>query len=89
MLACYKTEHLALFQSLLHMSPCTFDALLSKIQNHPVFQNNSDNEQISVDYQVAIILYCLGHFGNAASMQKVGLWAGYGYGTVDKCTQQV
>ncbi|KAF8574421.1 hypothetical protein K439DRAFT_1649780 [Ramaria rubella] len=66
---------------LLHVSLHTFDALLLKVQGHPVFQNNLENEQISVDSQVAIILYRLGHFGNATSMQKVGLWVGYGYGT--------
>ncbi|KAF8573639.1 hypothetical protein K439DRAFT_1649956 [Ramaria rubella] len=85
-LACYKTNHPSLFRSLLRVSPRTFNALLSKVQGHPVFQNNSENEQISVDSQVAIVLYRLGHFGNAASMEKVGLWAGYGYRTVDKGT---
>ncbi|KAF8584781.1 hypothetical protein K439DRAFT_1345129, partial [Ramaria rubella] len=71
--------------SLLCVSLHTFDALLLKVQGHPVFQNNLKNEQISVDSQVAIVLYRLGHFRNATSMQKVGLWVGYGYGTVDKC----
>ncbi|KAF8585434.1 hypothetical protein K439DRAFT_1632704, partial [Ramaria rubella] len=34
---------------------------------------------------LAVVLYQFSHFGNAASMQKVSLWAGLGYGTVDKC----
>ncbi|KAF8584918.1 hypothetical protein K439DRAFT_1616396 [Ramaria rubella] len=85
----YKAEHLALFQSLLRVTPSTFDALLLKIQDHPVFQSNSDKQQIPVNQQLAVILYRFGHHGNAASMQKVGLWARLGYGTVDKCTQRV
>ncbi|KAF8580684.1 hypothetical protein K439DRAFT_1237987, partial [Ramaria rubella] len=84
-----KTNHPTLFRSLLHISPRTFDALFSKIEHHPVFQNNSDNQQIPVDHQLAVVLYRFGHFGNAATLQKVGLWAGLGYGTVDKCTRQV
>ncbi|KAF8574649.1 hypothetical protein K439DRAFT_1649732 [Ramaria rubella] len=74
---------------LLHISPRTFNALFSKIEHHPVFQNNSDNQQIPVDHQLAVVLYRFGHFGNAATFQKVGLWAGLGYGMVDKCTRQV
>ncbi|KAF8589563.1 hypothetical protein K439DRAFT_1645027 [Ramaria rubella] len=74
-LKCYKPKHPALFQSLLCVSPPTFDALLSKIKGHPVFQNNSDNKQIPVSHQLAIVLY---------HIQNVGLWAGLGYGTVDK-----
>lgn len=39
--------------------------------------------------QVAIALYCFGHYGNAASQMKVALWAGVGYGTVSLVTSQV
>ncbi|KAF8578055.1 hypothetical protein K439DRAFT_1648881 [Ramaria rubella] len=85
----YKAEHLALFRSLLWVTLSTFDALLSKIQDHAVFQNNSEKQQLPVNQQLAVVLYRLGHYGNAASMQKVGLWAGFGYGTVDKCTRRV
>ena len=42
-----------------------------------------------MDQQVAILLYRLGHYGNAASLTKTGIWAGYGHGTIDKVTQQV
>ncbi|KAF8576129.1 hypothetical protein K439DRAFT_1649368 [Ramaria rubella] len=74
-----NAEHPALFRSLLRVTPSTFDALLSKIQDHA-------KQQLPVNQQLAVVLYRLGHYGNAASMQKVGLWAGFGYGTVDKCT---
>ncbi|KAF8579788.1 hypothetical protein K439DRAFT_1620305 [Ramaria rubella] len=85
----YKAEHPALFRSLLRVTPSTFDASLSKIQDHPIFQSNSEKQQIPVNQQLAVVLYRFGHYGNAASMQKVGLWAGLGYGTVDKCTRRV
>jgi len=39
--------------------------------------------------QLAIALYRFGHFGNAASALKVALWAGIGYGTVDRITKCV
>ncbi|KAF8573191.1 hypothetical protein K439DRAFT_1650049 [Ramaria rubella] len=81
--------HPALFRSLLRVTPSTFDVSLSKIQDHPVFQSNSEKQQIPVNQQLAVVLYRFGHYGNAASMQKVGLWAGLGYGTVDKCTRRV
>ncbi|KAF8588607.1 hypothetical protein K439DRAFT_1239636, partial [Ramaria rubella] len=96
-----KNEHPALVLSLLHVSPPTFNTLLSKIQDHPIFQNNSDNQQLHgqpiprskpadpLNFQLAVVLYQFRHFGNAVSMQKVGLWAGLGYGTVDKCTRWV
>ncbi|KAF8587606.1 hypothetical protein K439DRAFT_1645808 [Ramaria rubella] len=77
-LFCYKAEHPALFQSLLCITPLTFDVLLLKIQDHLVFQSNSDKPQIPVTHQCTVVF-----------MQKVGLWAGLGYGTVDKCTRRV
>ena len=35
-----------------------------------------------VEQQLAIALYCFGHYENAASTMKVALWAGVGFGTV-------
>lgn len=37
---------------------------------------------------MAVALYWLGHYRNAASMQEVALWAGWGYGIVDIATCQ-
>ncbi|KIJ48108.1 hypothetical protein M422DRAFT_248289 [Sphaerobolus stellatus SS14] len=45
--------------------------------------------QIPVDQQLAVTLFRFGHYGNAATLQKVGLWAGFGYGTVDLCTKRI
>ncbi|KAF8592792.1 hypothetical protein K439DRAFT_1324381, partial [Ramaria rubella] len=85
----YKHHHPTIFHSFVHVTPSTFDTLVCKLQGDPVFHNNSQNKQITVEKQLAVVLYRFGHFGNAASAQKVGLWAGLGYGTVDLCTRQV
>ncbi|KAF8583705.1 hypothetical protein K439DRAFT_1617284 [Ramaria rubella] len=85
----YKLNHPVIFRSFVRVTPATFDALVLKVQDDPVFHNNSLNSQIPVDNQLAVTLFRFGHFGNAASAQKVGLWAGGGYGTVDLCTCRV
>ncbi|KAF8576065.1 hypothetical protein K439DRAFT_1649384 [Ramaria rubella] len=85
----YKHSHPKIFRTYLRIWPTTFDSLVEKIKDDPVFHNNSDNKQIPVGLQLAVALYCFGHFGNAASLQKVGLWAGWGYRTVDLCTKRI
>ncbi|VDB88565.1 unnamed protein product [Peniophora sp. CBMAI 1063] len=69
--------------------PATFDALVDAIRNDSVFKNNSHNKQTKVEYQVAIALYRLGHYGNAASTLKVALHFGISYGSVLKFTDRV
>lgn len=71
-----------IFHSYTRITPECFDNLVDSIKNHPVFHNNSNNQQMPVEEQVAIALYWFGHYGNAASTMKVSLWAGVGYGTV-------
>jgi hypothetical protein len=71
-----------LFRQELRVSPQTFDKILAKIKTDPVFTNNSQNAQLPVEHQLAIVLFCFGHDGNAASLQKVANWAGVGKGTV-------
>ncbi|KIJ29464.1 hypothetical protein M422DRAFT_188421 [Sphaerobolus stellatus SS14] len=88
-LSVYKQQFPDLFKSFLRIQPTTFDALLLTIQNNSVFHNQSQNEQIAVDRQLAVALYRFGHFGNAASLTKVACWAGMGYGTVNLCTRRV
>ncbi|KAF8573272.1 hypothetical protein K439DRAFT_1252730, partial [Ramaria rubella] len=84
-----KHHHPTIFRSFVCVMPSTFDTLVCKLQGDPVFHNNSQNKQITVEKQLAVVLCCFGHFGNAASAQKVGLWDGLGYGTVDLCTRWV
>jgi hypothetical protein len=85
----YKIQFPDIFRSYMHMSPDCFDHLITSIQHHPVFHNNSNHVQMSVEEQLAITLYHFGHYGNAASTMKVALWAGIGYGTVKLVTMRV
>ena len=71
-----------IFRSYLQITPDCFDDLVKTIADDHVFYNNSNNFQMPIDQQLAIALYCFGHYGNAASTMKVALWAGAGYGTV-------
>ncbi|KIK92117.1 hypothetical protein PAXRUDRAFT_794583, partial [Paxillus rubicundulus Ve08.2h10] len=66
-----------------------FDLLLAALQTDPVFQNQSNLPQMSVDAQLAIALYHFGHYGNAISTTMVALWAGVGYGTVRLLTNHI
>ena len=85
----YKHERPDLFRGALRVNPATFDRLVARLLDDPVFSNDSDNAQISVEEQVAITLYRFGHYGNAAGLQKVAQWAGCGKGTVDLVTRRV
>jgi hypothetical protein len=85
----YKHQFPDIFRSFLRMSPDCFGHLVTSIQHHPVFYNNSNHVQMSIEEQLAIALYCFGHYGNAAYTMKVALWAGVGYGTVKLVTTRV
>ena len=64
-----------------------FDAIVTAIELDPVFQNNSNNVQTSVEEQLAITLYHFGHNGNTTSLQSIANWAAVGKGTVLLVTQ--
>ena len=85
----WKVNRPEIFRSYLRITPQCFDDLVTTLQDDPIFHNNSNNQQTSVDKQVAIALYRFGHYGNAASQMKVALWAGVGYGTVSLFTSRV
>jgi hypothetical protein len=85
----YKQDRPDLFRRELCISPNTFDSLLARIENCLVFANNSQNQQIPIDHQLAITLFRFGHFGNAASMSQVASWAGYSVGTVLLATRRI
>lgn len=85
----WKHTRPEIFRSYLRVEPACFDALIETIREDPVFHNESNNEQMPVEEQVAIALYRFAHYGNAASQMKVALWAGVGYGTVDLVTRRV
>ena len=84
---CYHFPEI--FRSYICIDAECFNDLVASIQDHSVFQNNSNNPQMPVEEQVAITLYQFGHYGNAASTMKVALWAGVGYGTVKNVVLRV
>ncbi|KAJ7616874.1 hypothetical protein B0H17DRAFT_965471 [Mycena rosella] len=77
------------FRRNLRVSPETFDELVSRIESHPIFSNNSYHPQTLPYIQLAIALYRFGHDGNAASVESIAQWAGVSAGLVVKCTQRV
>ena len=84
-----RVHHAARFREYLRVSPFTFDKICKRIQLDPVFLNQSQNDQIPVQDQLAIVLFRFGHDGNGASMQVVADWAGVGKGTVHLVTRRV
>jgi hypothetical protein len=84
-----KTEREDHFREALRINPTTFDALISAIEDDPIFTNNSNNSQMPIEEQLAITLYRFGHDGNASGLQAVANWAGVGKGTVGLVTQRV
>ena len=89
LLTVYKAGFPNIFRSFVRMSPACFDTLVNSIKDHPVFHNNSNNPQMPIEEQVAIALFRFAHHGNAASVLKVALWAGVGYGTACLVTLRV
>ncbi|KAI0037781.1 hypothetical protein FA95DRAFT_1472201, partial [Auriscalpium vulgare] len=77
------------FRQQLRVSPATFDRLVARLCDDPIFSNNSNNAQIPVENQLAIALYRFGRFGNGAGLQDVANWAGIGQGTVTLVVKRV
>ncbi|KAF8142833.1 hypothetical protein K438DRAFT_1994543 [Mycena galopus ATCC 62051] len=75
------------FVKLLRVSPLVFNVILL-IKDHPVFHNNSNVPQTPVDVQLPVVLYRLGRYGNAASVEDVARVAGIGVGTVELFTDR-
>jgi len=84
-----KVERPDHFREILRVTPYTFDKLCEKIEDDPVFFNNSNNPQIPVEEQLTITLYRFGHDGNTASQASVGRWAGTGKGSPALHTKRV
>ena len=85
----YRLLQPDLFRQDLRVSPDTFDRIVKKIANHPVFFNNSNCPQSPVEDQLAITLFCFGHYRNAASLDRVRKWAGTSKGLVKLATRRV
>lgn len=76
------------FQRMLRVSPFVFNVLVELVKDHPIFHNNSTQQQIPVDYQLAITLYRMGRFGNGASIEDIAMIAGISAGGVELCTRR-
>ncbi|KAF7372339.1 DDE Tnp4 domain-containing protein [Mycena venus] len=85
----FKANDPKRFRRNLRVLPDTFDALVERIEDHPVFSNNSRHPETPVYIQLAIALYRFGHYGNAASVEGISQWAGVSVGLVVKCTHHV
>jgi hypothetical protein len=74
------------FQYNLQVKPSTFNSILQFIEGDPVFMSGGSPNQFPVEHQLAIALFCFGHFGNVVSVKSVAQWAGCSAGTVVTCT---
>jgi hypothetical protein len=74
------------FHHALRVIPATFDRIIKKILDDPIFFNRSDQQQLSVEERLTVTLYQFGHDGNAAGLQAVANWAGLSKETVSLVT---
>jgi len=70
----WHTSNLSQYRRRVHVDPNTFNGIVNKIQGHKIFHNNSNTPQALVKVQLAIFLFCAGHYSNAASSEAIGLW---------------
>ena len=89
LLTTWRDENVDQFRRKVRVDPSTFDGILEKIRDHHIFHNNSNVPQAPVETQLAIFLYRVGHYGNAASPEAIGHWAGVSPGTVVNATNRV
>ncbi|KAI8603796.1 hypothetical protein EDD21DRAFT_368082 [Dissophora ornata] len=66
-----------------------FRALLSLIQDHRVFHNNSNYKQTHPGWQLAIVLHRFGHTGNRASIANLAIDFNVSEGTITELTKRV
>jgi hypothetical protein len=85
----WRDGNLDQYRRRVRVDPNVFDGLVEKICNHEIFHNNSNVPQAPVGVQLAIFLFRAGHYGNAASPEAIGHWAGVSPGTVVNCTNRV
>lgn len=78
-----------LFRKAVRVNPSTFDNLVQRIENHPIFHNNSNCPQLDPATQLAIFLNRAGHYGNRSGCDDLADWVGKSTGTVEKCTNRV
>ena len=82
-------NNLKRFRCKLRVDPEVFTNLVQKIENHPIFINNSNNPQLPIPVQLSIFLNGVGHYGNGAATDDIAEWAGVSVGTVYNCYRHV
>ncbi|KAJ3546405.1 hypothetical protein NMY22_g2072 [Coprinellus aureogranulatus] len=80
-------DHLR-FMKMLRVSPIVFDFILTCIKEHPIFGNNSNVPQTAVDIQLAVTLFRMGRYGNAASVSDIARNCGISVGSVELFTER-
>jgi hypothetical protein len=75
------------FRQQIRVSHDSFHFILRMIVDHPIFTNNSPNEQMPVEHQLYIALWRFGRFGNGASLIDAGRLFSISKGTVFKATK--
>jgi len=77
------------FKVLARCDKASFIRLVEMIEDHPVFDKDSRHKQSPVWLQLLVVLNRLGSDGNGASIQRIAMFNGISYGSVDKFTQRV
>lgn len=88
-LVLYKEDDHKRFRQNLRVNPETFDELIKRIDDDPIFMSDGPQDQMPLDEQVAIALFRFGHYGNAASVEAIAQWAGTSAGMVVNATRRV
>ncbi|KAF9958063.1 hypothetical protein BGZ72_000928 [Mortierella alpina] len=71
------------------MSKTAFNNLVTSVlPQHSIFKNQSNNGQESIEKQLAITLWRMGHFGKDAGVAEASKVFGLSEGTIVKCTQR-
>ncbi|KAF7367676.1 DDE Tnp4 domain-containing protein [Mycena sanguinolenta] len=74
------------FVNMLRVTPEVFQFILNLIDENEIFFNGSTNGQAPVEQQLAVTLYRMGRFGNAASLEDIARTAGCSEGSVENYT---
>lgn len=78
------------FRMLLRCSRKQFNVLLALIENHPVFHGFNSHKQFTTQFQLALVLYRLGSYGEGATLCKIASLFGIGDGgTIEKITSRI
>ncbi|EMD30681.1 hypothetical protein CERSUDRAFT_27607, partial [Gelatoporia subvermispora B] len=78
------------FRRLVRVSPTIFGIIENCIAPDPIFRSGPTGQrQTEVRVQLAAFLYCLGHYGNTASVSSIADWAGIADGSVINFSNRV